>query len=184
MPDSPNAAQIKFTHLIARQTWPSAAGFVGWHLRGDDAGGDVEARHPPTLRRRPFIDTMFWCRGLLDAIQRWGPSYLAAGKTLVFSPARAGEPNRVSDGRKAHWSDGGQRGIRRLPRRYWHLAILRSALIAMKPRPRAGFAHISGKCGTSRTRWRMAQSDVNCSPASKFPDHQGKYREFLRFRAI
>jgi hypothetical protein len=33
-----------------------------------------------------------------------------------------------------------------------------------------------------RTRWRMRQSGANRSPAVRFPDHQGKYREFSRFR--
>jgi hypothetical protein len=28
----------------------------------------------------------------------------------------------------------------------------------------------------------MTQSDTNCPPPVKFPDHQGKYREFRRFR--
>ena len=30
--------------------------------------------------------------------------------------------------------------------------------------------------------WRITQSDANQSPWFKFPDHQGKYREFQRFR--
>jgi len=32
--------------------------------------------------------------------------------------------------------------------------------------------------------WRMVQSQIEPVSASKFPDQQGKYREFRRFRPV
>ncbi len=51
-----------------------------------------------------------------------------------------------------------------------------------KRRTRRDFVHFFRDFNTSRTRVRMTQSDANRSPCVKFPDHQGKYREFSRFR--
>ena len=39
------------------------------------------------------------------------------------------------------------------------------------------------ECKRRRTRWRMTQSDANRS-LRKFPDHQGKNREFPDFGPI
>src|SRR6266536_2257246 len=50
-------------------------------------------------------------------------------------------------------------------------------------RTRADFVQFSGRSGNLKTEWWMTQSDANCS-LSEFPDHQGKYREFLRFGAF
>src|SRR5262249_40557236 len=56
-----------------------------------------------------------------------------------------------------------------------------SVEIARNLRSGDDFAERAGESGSSKTGWRITQSDTNRSPQSKFPDKQGKNREFLRF---
>jgi hypothetical protein len=127
-----------------------------WFSRDDASEGDARAkRFLPSEARRAFAS--LGCRQL-------PPRRLAfANSTHRDRINRPQRENRSDAARLEMCAPSGPDGARASP--------LHAPSLGTSPE----------NPSKPETRWRIRQSDANCSLGSKFPDHQGKNRDFLRF---